>query len=124
MASGEGGLYAIKHLRSGGYLPQGNGNRRHGFTHDEPVTPDVRPPRLFTTKVAASNALTWWLRGKARTHDPLAEVELRPLDYVNGVEIEPVPGRVSHEMAIVEVQIVSKGRVDELNGSTRRWRER
>ncbi len=55
--------FAIKHVPSGGFLPQPKNGR--GGTHVAPTT--KLPPRLFTRELDARNCLTWWLRGKIHT---------------------------------------------------------
>ena len=56
--------WAILHAPSGYFLPQSN-SKRHGYTHDEPVSmAKNRCPRLFARKQDAKTALTWWLKGE------------------------------------------------------------
>lgn len=50
--------YAIRRKTDGAFMPQGRGR---GFTHDMPTL--EKPPRLFTTRGAASVALSCWLMG-------------------------------------------------------------
>jgi len=56
--------YVIRHKPSGGFLPQSS-SKRHGYTHDEPVTMESNfCPRLFLRAQDAQTALTWWLKGE------------------------------------------------------------
>jgi len=53
--------YGIRRKTDGAFMPQGRGR---GFTHDTPTL--EKPPRLFTTRGAASLALSCWLLGDWR----------------------------------------------------------
>ncbi len=56
--------YVIRHNPTGGFLPQSS-SKRHGYTHDEPVTMQSNfCPRLFAREQDAKTALTWWLKGE------------------------------------------------------------
>lgn len=59
-------LYIIKRVSDGAHLPAGRGRNGRGFTHQEPVPPEMAaiwPPRLFHEERAAKQALSWWLSG-------------------------------------------------------------
>ena len=89
--------YVIRHKPTGGFLPQSN-NKRHGYTHDEPVTMQSNfCPRLFARKQDAKTALTWWLNGETsarwsgddddfnyewHTHAPLVERKAEDMEVV------------------------------------------
>lgn len=56
--------WAIRQKSTGFYLPQSS-RKRHGYTHDEPVTLESNLcPRLFARQQDAKTALTWWLKGE------------------------------------------------------------
>lgn len=63
--------WAIRHKPTGHFMPQSS-KKRHGYTHDEPVTLDNSHhcPRLFAREQDAKTALTWWLKGET-TVDPI-----------------------------------------------------
>lgn len=54
-------MYVIKHKPSGSYLPHFRGRPGRGGTCVN--IGDKGMPRLFANKVAAKNALRWWLEG-------------------------------------------------------------
>lgn len=60
--------WAIRHKPTGHFLPQSS-RKRHGYTHDEPVTmvDSNWCPRLFGREQDAKTALTWWLKGETTT---------------------------------------------------------
>jgi hypothetical protein len=90
-------FYVIKHLPTGGYLPEPPGHlRNRGYTHWEP-TRDYTP-RLFRDEASAKRALTWWLKGTTT-----AEMSY---DYETGAadgedfHTQPKPERKREEMYI------------------------
>ena len=92
--------YAIRHRRSGKFLPaQGS----WGFTRTEPESPARVPPRLFIDKGRATQALNWWLRGESFEHKSdssdmeYTEVEIRTI---------PKPDRRRDDMEIVVISLV------------------
>ena len=56
--------YAIKHMPTGGYLPQLR--RKRGHTHTEPLPLEGAVPRLHHTERGAKVALWYWLKGTWR----------------------------------------------------------
>lgn len=56
-------FYVLRHIPSGKLMPRFEG--RAGATYIDPFTSKM-PPRLFTTPLAAKNALGWWLKGRVR----------------------------------------------------------
>jgi len=56
--------WAIRHIPTGGYLPE-VGHLRMGYTgtEPEPMKNGAFSPRLFAAKGHAKRALTWWLKG-------------------------------------------------------------
>lgn len=93
-------LYAIKHLPTGYFLPERRASDP-GYTHLEPVDPEVRPPRLFPTPLSAMQALNCWLRGKSESYYGSHGQEL--LSYV------PVYDRRSENMGVVTLEPVAPG---------------
>lgn len=99
-------IYAILHKPTGVFLPEMQYAR--GGTYTELT--DKRPPRLFSTRTAAANALRHWLAGILSTtwvpdqssHDIFGEG-----DYKR--EILPQPHRKAEEMEIVQVNITVVG---------------
>jgi hypothetical protein len=93
--------FAILHRPSGYYLPFVG----RGATYAEPVNPAVEPPRLFTTRGAAKNALRWWLLG-------VTTVSRTGGSWDNGYEYdetwhtEPVEDRRAEDMGIVELHLI------------------
>ena len=55
--------WAIRHIPTGGYLPEVG--PRMGYTGTEPVLMEkgAFSPRLFSAEQYAKAALTWWLKG-------------------------------------------------------------
>lgn len=92
--------YAIRQKSTGYFLP-GYGSRkgRGGYTHDEPVSPNVAPPRLFMKKHLAESALKWWLGGRWREDYRLPSAP----DYEPDVDmvVTKVSSRNADDMEIV-----------------------
>jgi hypothetical protein len=90
---------AIRHRPSGGFLPNVRG---YGFTRTEPTL--TEPPRLFTKKGPATQALKYWLQGE------LSE----KLDYDSDFATELTlhckrrPDRNAEDMEIVEIELISR----------------
>lgn len=59
-----GDFYAIRQKSTGYMIPEGEGRRGRGTTHQEPNPCIVCPPKLYHTEAAAKCSLTWWLKGK------------------------------------------------------------
>jgi hypothetical protein len=55
--------FIIIHIPTGYSMPQSS-RKRHGYTSDEPCSPDQIPPRLFKREQDAKCALAWWLKGE------------------------------------------------------------
>lgn len=91
--------YAILHKPSGKFIQAFGKNQSKGGTHLEPGD---GCPRLFANRVAAGNALKWWLKGKTiRTFGGGYFED----DDVENWHLEPVPERKAEDMAIVEVRL-------------------
>jgi hypothetical protein len=94
-------FWAVRHVPSGGYLPEPVGRMGRGGSHVEPST--TERPRLFMSRRAAVNGLSAWLRGKVHHssgYDSYAG------EYYENTSLEPVPSRKRDEMEIIEVQLV------------------
>jgi len=93
--------FVIRHRPSGLLLPEPAGRQGRGGSH---VEPSVERPRLFSSRIAARNALSAWLRGKfirgGSGYDSFAEEY-----YEDPPVIEPQPHRVKADMEIVPVEI-------------------
>lgn len=92
--------YALKH-KSGIFMPDFKG--RAGGTYIDPFVDNKRPPRLFTTKLAAHNALSWWLDGKFTRQtvgDPFSDEGESVVEKTRKVE-----GRIAEDWKIVPVQV-------------------
>lgn len=76
-------FFAIRHVPTGGFLPQGKGR---GYTHDAPSL--TRPPRLFEQVSAAERALTWWLKGQVEWDFHITEAPHRRAEDMEIVQIE------------------------------------
>jgi hypothetical protein len=77
---------------------------RAGGTYVDPFT-SKQPPRLFTTPLAAKNALRWWLKGRVRMNSGRSGAWDEP-DY--GPEImgaDPVEGRVAADWEMITVHL-------------------
>lgn len=88
--------YAIKHLPTGGYLPQ---RERRGHTFEEPRVGCV--PRLFAREQSAKLALSAWLQGKWvawRGQTYFGE-------YDEDITVKPQADRKPEEMAVVKIVI-------------------
>lgn len=100
-------FYAITRKSDGAWLPHLRGSKAgRGFTFTEPSL--VEPPRLFTSKNAASVALTWWLRG----HFYYTEVPCRSSyesfyddDVTVDVEVKPQPDRRREDFKVVALTL-------------------
>jgi hypothetical protein len=89
-------FYAAYNKVTGLYLPPMPTKR--GGTWLEPG----KVPRIFTTRPAAKNALSWWLSGhftKFYSTDPLTGDD-KVLE-----KTEPVVGRIASEWEVVEMQL-------------------
>lgn len=93
-------LFAIRHIPTGNFLPSG---RSRGFTHDEPMSPSVKPPRLFTSRRGAHLALRAWLAGEWTETFSSSYDEWGGGVEPDGHEIEARPHRRASEMEIVEI---------------------
>lgn len=93
-------LYAILHKPSGKLLPVPRSGSGRGGTYVS--VGDPQPPRLFTSKTGATNALKWWLGGPVQTdwereilgqkHDPrrIAEdMEVVPVTVAVPAQLQP-----------------------------------
>ena len=83
--------FAIQHKPTGGFLPAG---KAKGHTWSEPTKDS--PPRLFSTRRGAQQALNWWLDGGVSVH--------RGETYVDLIET-PMPERDADDMQIVHVEL-------------------
>lgn len=93
--------FAIRQTSTGFFLPgYGSRNGRRGYTHDEPVSTDTAPPRLFMKKHLAESALKWWLDGRWREDVTTSGA---PWDQEPDVEmaVTKVPTRSADDMEIV-----------------------
>ena len=68
------------------------------------------PPRLFAKKRAASNALTWWLRGHVSIHPVNPDIDdpvflRRENDMGNVMHVYPISARKKDQYEVVEIEI-------------------
>jgi hypothetical protein len=102
-------FYAIRRKSDGLFLP---GGRARGFTHDMPAAD--RPPRLFTSKGGAKQALRCWLQGEWREVSSPRYSAIGCMDgFVDGdYDCTPEPpntppaDRVAADMEVVPVNVV------------------
>ena len=93
-------LWFIRHIPSGGYLPEPTGTDGRGGSHTEPSLTD--PPRVFRTERSARSALIAWLRGKVfRKYGHCDDGE-----YWEDVYTVRVPSRKKEEMEVVVREVV------------------
>lgn len=97
--------WAIRHKPTGHYLPQSS-RKRHGYTHDEPVTMESNfCPRLFAREQDAKTALTWWLKGETSAYWS----HVSPWDWDGEADYEwheqPRSDRKAEDMQVVKVFI-------------------
>lgn len=98
-------MYAIKHLPSGGFLPNPAGRGGRGGTHVEPVPANGPwPPRLFHTEHAAKVALTYWLQGRVTvSHN---------MDFFGDSDetwhVEKDENRCREDMAVVRIRLIEE----------------
>lgn len=92
-------FFIIRHKPTGRIFEQRRSGER-GYTHDDPGTCGRRPPRLFTTRRGAENALTVWLQGK---------ITVLRREYDEDWRIQPVPERRREEYEVTEVSLEIKG---------------
>lgn len=96
-------FWLIRHIPTGGYLPQPTGYMGRGGSHVEPVIHDPADPktrpRICNTKRTAINVLSQWLAGKYyKDHDP---------DWGDSADGPyPVPTRIREEMEIIPINLV------------------
>ncbi len=96
-------FWCIRHRPTGHYLPEPEGRMGRGGSHVEPVSPNEKRPRLFSTKLAAQRALSAWLRGKfhhSSGYDSFTD------EYWEKVDLEPVSARNKDDMDIICVSAV------------------
>jgi len=92
-------FYAIRHLPSGGFLPE----IHKGYTFSEPSTKECDIPRLFTTKAGAKRALTWWLRGTLHVTKTGGQWGFGEPEYDESWHDTPMPDRKTENMEVVQV---------------------
>lgn len=93
-------FFAIQHIPTGHFLPEyGSRKGRGGYTKDEPQALADFPPRIFRNQTAATNALRWWLEGKA-----IVKFDYYEGDFI-GIVSKHQPHRKAEEMRIVEIEI-------------------
>lgn len=97
-------MFAIRQKSTGWFLPAFMPNQRKGGTWLEPDP--VRPPRLWPSRMAANNALTYWLKGrmsvvKGGCHTPNGDWS----DANEEWTVESVSTRRRSDMEVVEVEI-------------------
>lgn len=94
-------MYAIFQRSTGYFLPERKKGER-GYTHTEPTSESIRPPRLFVTKRAAKIARTYWLQGKFTEHWDYDTYD----DYAPSIDVEKVVGRNSNDMIVVYITLI------------------
>jgi len=96
--------YAIQHKPTGFYLPASR--RRRGFTHDEPIDPEIVPPRLFLKKWNARKALDWWLSGKGESRwSTVAGYGGYEPKEIQHTDVKKVESRRYEEMEVVALYV-------------------
>lgn len=96
--------YVLRNKQTGKLMPSFKG--RAGGTYVDPAK-SKDPPRLFTTTLAARNALLWWSRGMVRMVGGRSQ-SFDPFDDGSGYEIakqEPVTGRNIDEWEVTPAAI-------------------
>lgn len=93
-----GTYYAIRHKKTGYYIPathKGKGGR--GGSHVEPRDPSKAIPRLFPSTASAKAFLGQWLRG---------EINVQRWDDYEKVTVVPIPSRKKEDLEIIEINLV------------------
>ena len=98
------GIWAVKHVPSGRYLPAPRGRDGRNGTHVEVDDPGT--PRLFPSRIAAAAALRWWLGGKIHVGQYAARNERE--DGRKDWTVQPTPHRRAGDMQIVRVSLVER----------------
>ena len=96
--------YILHHKPTGGFMPELNHKRKHGYTHTEP-SHFPSAPRLFAVERGAKVALTYWLQGKT-TARMVAFTSDYGTEYDEDWDTKPVSGRLREEWEIVPVRVV------------------
>jgi len=94
-------LFGIKHLPSGGFLPQAGVGSGKGHTYAVPST--TLPPRLFGSLAAARKALRWWLQGEV--HVKHSQSDFGFDEDVMSLESKVVEGRNEEDMRLVGLRL-------------------
>lgn len=94
--------FALQHT-SGIFMPQFEG--RAGGTHIDPfyAVHQRMPVRLFTTELAASNALKWWAKGAVSRKESSMD-DFYGEGYCEET-IDPKPNRIAAEWTVVPVKV-------------------
>jgi hypothetical protein len=90
-------LWAIRHIPSGKYLPDGRYPTRHEPTH-------YKPPRLFTVKSSAAKALHAWSLGVWYCSDGLPE----PVNHTNTFRSYNKIERRKEDLEVVEMILMER----------------
>lgn len=88
-------FYVLRHVPTGKLMPSFKG--RAGGTYVDPFN-SKDAPRLFTTPLAAKNALAWWSEGRVRVQ--------RDADFGNEiVGVTPVEGREASDWEVIAAYV-------------------
>ena len=95
--------YVIVHIPTGRLMPETRG----GYSYWDPDRQYIVPPRLFTTRRGAANALTCWVNGQ---YSHLTQTESDGWDgptytVIAGTVAEPVITRKREHVEVVEVTL-------------------
>lgn len=90
----------IRHKRTHGHIPWA---RKLAATHIR-LTKEY-PPRLFTSRSGARQALRWWLKGECFTGHGAPRSILDEGDYFERPGCRPQADRVASDMEIIPVVI-------------------
>jgi len=94
--------FAVKHLPSGGYLPEVKGWHGRGGSFAVPTDPRSARPRLFHSPHAAKSYLGSWLKGEyhtSRGQDSFSG------EYYEDTSIVPKPDRRREDMEVVPINV-------------------
>lgn len=95
--------FAIRHKKTGFFIPQINPGHRRGGSLVEPEDPRKKQPRIFQNLPSAKSYLVQWCRGKHICHRS-GEYD----SYDEEIEIIPQPNRNKDDMEIIPVVLIPK----------------
>lgn len=95
-------FYAINEKGTNKFLPASK--IKSGFTHDEPTSINIKPPRIFKKRHHAQLALNWWRQGKV-TGGTYHDNHRFFYEVLEDYKINRVPERDNIKLEVVEISL-------------------